>query len=157
MKQVEFDESELDNLDLIAKQLFSDEDDPASWNYKRVLIRPEINWKKVLFFLFLPFVIILILYFVFNFFEVDRGYSCLFCAIVFVFYWLSISKKAVICVVRIYQRFAPDRIREKCRFEPSCSQYMVLAIEKYGLLKGLIKGVERIKRCNTDNGGYDYP
>lgn len=157
MKQVEFDESGLGNLDSIAKQLFSDEDDPASWNYKRVLNRPEIKWTKVLFFLFLPFVIILTLYFVLNYFEAARSYSYLVCAIVFVLYWLLISKKAVICVIRIYQRFAPDRIREKCRFEPSCSQYMVLAIEKYGLVRGLIKGVDRLKRCNTDNGGYDYP
>ncbi|MBE6586778.1 MAG: membrane protein insertion efficiency factor YidD [Ruminococcaceae bacterium] len=66
-------------------------------------------------------------------------------------------KRVVICSVHIYQRYAPDSIRNKCRFEPSCSEYMILAIEKYGLFKGVIKGIDRLKRCNTNDGGFDYP
>jgi putative membrane protein insertion efficiency factor len=45
-----------------------------------------------------------------------------------------------------------------CRFEPSCSTYMLLAIKKYGLFYGILKGIWRICRCNPYcRGGYDPP
>lgn len=45
---------------------------------------------------------------------------------------------------------------ENCRFIPSCSEYTYLAVEKYGVLVGLIKGFKRILRCNPWNkGGID--
>jgi len=40
-----------------------------------------------------------------------------------------------------------------CRFYPSCSEYCIKSIEKYGVVKGLLKGVGRILRCNPFNGG----
>ncbi len=43
-----------------------------------------------------------------------------------------------------------------CRFTPSCSQYTLEAIEKYGLMKGTWMGVKRIARCHPGNpGGHD--
>ncbi|MCK4269442.1 MAG: membrane protein insertion efficiency factor YidD [Methanogenium sp.] len=47
----------------------------------------------------------------------------------------------------------------KCRFYPTCSDYMILAIQKYGLLKGIKKGINRIRRCRPDNyeSCIDYP
>lgn len=43
-----------------------------------------------------------------------------------------------------------------CRFRPTCSEYAILAIEKKGLIKGLILAIWRILRCNPWNkGGYD--
>ena len=43
-----------------------------------------------------------------------------------------------------------------CRFKPTCSEYAYQAIERYGIIKGGIKGVWRIMRCNPFNhGGYD--
>lgn len=43
-----------------------------------------------------------------------------------------------------------------CRFRPTCSEYAILAIEKYGVIKGTIKASWRILRCNPWNkGGYD--
>lgn len=69
---------------------------------------------------------------------------------------LTIKRFAIGCVL-MYKAYAPMRVREKCRFEPSCSTYMILAIEKYGLIKGFIKGIKRIKRCKPPNGGVDYP
>lgn len=45
-----------------------------------------------------------------------------------------------------------------CRFEPSCSRYMVGALRKYGLFHGLKKGLSRLARCHPWNpGGYDPP
>lgn len=59
--------------------------------------------------------------------------------------------------VRVYQRYAPERIRRRCRFEPSCSQYMILAVQKHGFLKGLRLGCNRIARCSSGDGGFECP
>ena len=43
-----------------------------------------------------------------------------------------------------------------CRFYPSCSQYTVLVIQKYGVLRGVLMGSWRIMRCNPfSKGGFD--
>ena len=68
-----------------------------------------------------------------------------------------IAKPSVIWSVKIYQRYAPEKTRRACLFTPSCSQYMLLAIEKYGLIRGVIKGIYRISRCHHPNGGVDLP
>ena len=50
-------------------------------------------------------------------------------------------KKKVIALIHLYQRKGPKSLHEACRFEPTCSNYMLLAIEKYGTLKGVAKGI----------------
>lgn len=66
-------------------------------------------------------------------------------------------KKATVLSVLLYQRLAPEKLRRSCLFTPSCSEYMLLAIEKYGICKGLFLGVRRLFRCHGSNGGVDYP
>lgn len=66
-------------------------------------------------------------------------------------------KQLSIAVIRLYQRIAPSRLRDACRFEPTCSNYAILAIEKYGALKGWRLALARIGRCRIPNGGSDYP
>jgi len=63
----------------------------------------------------------------------------------------------LIGLVLLYKAFAPMSIRDRCRFEPSCSTYMVICLRKFGCFFGLIKGLLRITRCHYPNGGYDYP
>lgn len=70
---------------------------------------------------------------------------------------LIFLKKIMIFFVHLYQAYAPDSIRMACRFTPSCSQYMILSIEKYGAIKGCLKGLNRLSRCTAPNGGEDYP
>lgn len=65
--------------------------------------------------------------------------------------------RLAIYLIRTYQRFAPDSIRSRCRYEPSCSAYAILAIEKYGVFVGAGKAVHRILRCRPPHGGEDYP
>lgn len=84
-------------------------------------------------------------------------YSCLFILIPSIVYLYLISKKACIWLVHLYQRFASDEIRLACVFEPSCSEYMIMAIEKYGTIRGIIKGWRRLMRCHPPNHGKDYP
>ena len=46
-----------------------------------------------------------------------------------------------------------------CRFYPSCSNYTIMALEKYGFFRGWYLAAHRIRRCNKDNTGscIDYP
>lgn len=63
----------------------------------------------------------------------------------------------LIGMVRYYQRTASPKTRSACRYTPSCSEYMILSIEKYGSIPGTWKGLKRITRCKPPNGGDDYP
>jgi uncharacterized protein len=64
----------------------------------------------------------------------------------------------LIFLVRIYQRTLSPLIGRQCRFEPTCSNYMIGAVQKYGAMRGLIKGARRIGRCHPWNpGGIDPP
>lgn len=70
---------------------------------------------------------------------------------------MAFSKRMLIWGIHLYQKYAPDHIRESCVFEPSCSEYMLIALGKYGALKGTYKGIKRLCRCHYPNGGIDKP
>lgn len=68
--------------------------------------------------------------------------------------------------INIYQKIlSPDtgivsylKTGSTCRFIPTCSEYMKIAINKYGLCNGLYMGIKRIIRCGPwSKGGADYP
>ena len=157
MKSVIFTEEQLKNLNEIGNELFADEQDPRSPFYVRKLNRPRINWFGVVIYLFAPLFISILLYFILNQLDFKAVFVIVSEAIALTLYFILTLKKAIICAVKIYQRFAPDSLRNKCRFEPSCSEYMILAVEKYGVIKGVLKGIDRLKRCNVNGGGFDYP
>jgi len=157
LKSVIFTEEQLQNLNEIGKELFSDEQDPRSINYVRILKRPKINWVRVILYILIPVVVLTALIIVLKHFGVSTMMTIMIAITVLIVYNVLTLKRAVICAVKIYQRYAPNSIRNKCRFEPSCSEYMILAVEKYGLIKGVRKGIRRLMRCNINGGGFDYP
>jgi len=58
--------------------------------------------------------------------------------------------------VRFYQRAISPGIPARCRYHPSCSQYAVEAIRRYGVLRGAVLALWRILRCNPwSHGGVD--
>ena len=63
----------------------------------------------------------------------------------------------IIRSLRAYQREASPRLRGTCRFEPSCSDYMIASVTRYGTVKGVVRGIYRICRCRPPNGGVDLP
>ena len=66
-------------------------------------------------------------------------------------------KKIMIGLVRGYQRFISPLFPPSCRYYPTCSSYMIQAVEKHGALKGGIMGTARILRCHPFvKGGLDY-
>ena len=59
-------------------------------------------------------------------------------------------------LIRGYQRWVSPMLGHNCRFFPSCSQYTLEAIERFGCLKGIWLGVRRIAKCGPWHpGGYD--
>ena len=61
-----------------------------------------------------------------------------------------------ILLIRFYQYGISPMIGPKCRFTPTCSQYTVEAIQKYGPFKGILLGMKRLSRCHPGGGsGYD--
>jgi putative membrane protein insertion efficiency factor len=61
-----------------------------------------------------------------------------------------------ILIIKGYQVFISPLFLPACRFEPTCSQYAIQAIEKYGPIKGLVLACWRILRCNPfAPGGHD--
>lgn len=65
-------------------------------------------------------------------------------------------KQVVATLIRGYQKFISPGLPSSCRFHPTCSQYTLEAVERYGAIKGLWMGVKRISRCHPFHpGGYD--
>ncbi len=61
-----------------------------------------------------------------------------------------------VAAIRLYQKVISPMLPNSCRFYPSCSQYTVQAIRKYGAFKGTLMGSWRIMRCNPfSKGGFD--
>ena len=57
---------------------------------------------------------------------------------------------------KAYQRFISPLSAPRCRFYPTCSNYFLQAVEKYGAIKGSMLGIKRILRCHPfSKGGYD--
>lgn len=63
-------------------------------------------------------------------------------------------KKLFIKLIKIYQSL-PLQSHNNCRFIPTCSNYMIEAIETHGLIKGMYLGIKRILRCHPF-GKYGY-
>jgi len=65
-------------------------------------------------------------------------------------------RKAVIATLRFYKRFLSPLLPSACRFEPTCSEYMLEAVEKYGARRGISLGLRRLLRCHPfHQGGFD--
>ena len=65
----------------------------------------------------------------------------------------------LINLIKTYQRKVSPKIKPDCRFIPTCSEYTILALQKYGLLVALSKAIIRILKCNpfTFKGTIDLP
>ena len=114
---------------------------------KRELYRPDIDYLKAVINVFTPLII-----------GIGVSYWDIRIAYIFICLYILVRLCSImIWIIRIYQRYAPEEIRLSCVFEPSCSEYMILSIKKYGVIQGSIKGIKRLKRCHFPNGGTDYP
>ncbi|MEA2294378.1 MAG: uncharacterized protein QOE86_2017 [Solirubrobacteraceae bacterium] len=64
----------------------------------------------------------------------------------------------VLAPIRFYARVISPALPPRCKYHPSCSAYAVQAVERYGILRGLVLAGWRLLRCNPfSHGGYDPP
>lgn len=65
-------------------------------------------------------------------------------------------KNLFLFLIRMYRTCISPLFPAKCRYIPTCSEYAMQAIEKYGVIKGSFLGIKRILRCHPGRpGGYD--
>ena len=119
----------------------------------------EIRVKDLIKYLVVPAVTITLFWVSLAIFEDLIPYLAIKIGVIVAFALFSalLLKPLTIGFILLYKATAPMSVRDGCRFEPTCSTYMIMAINKYGLIKGVIKGIKRILRCKPPNGGVDYP
>jgi uncharacterized protein len=60
--------------------------------------------------------------------------------------------------IRLYQRLVSPLLGSRCRYYPSCSEYALRSIRRFGILRGSVLAAWRLLRCNPlSRGGFDYP
>lgn len=65
-------------------------------------------------------------------------------------------KKVLVFIISLYRMFISPIKIGKCRFYPTCSEYAIQAIDKYGPIKGTLMAGKRILKCHPFHpGGYD--
>jgi len=69
---------------------------------------------------------------------------------------MSVARRIVLFPLRLYQRLISPALGARCKYYPSCSEYAAQAIERFGILRGLVLGGWRLLRCNPwSHGGFD--
>lgn len=69
----------------------------------------------------------------------------------------STIKAGLITIIRFYKKGISPFLPNACRFHPTCSEYMIEAIEVYGIIKGVYLGLKRICRCHPWGGSGEDP
>lgn len=65
-------------------------------------------------------------------------------------------QKVLIALLRGYKKLVSPFLPSACRYSPTCSEYMMLAVEKYGAVRGVWMGLKRLARCHPfHEGGFD--
>ena len=71
---------------------------------------------------------------------------------------VHLPRQVLIGLVRVYKLIISPHLSSSCRYTPTCSNYAVQALQKYGAVKGTILAIWRILRCNPwGPHGYDPP
>lgn len=118
----------------------------------------EVKVKDLILYFVLPLLIIPILWivYVFSTKQVSKEIKIIILVVAVILTYIGVRTFAIGSIL-MYKAFAPMKIRNQCRFHPTCSTYMIICIQKYGLIFGITKGVKRICRCKPPNGGDDWP
>jgi putative membrane protein insertion efficiency factor len=65
-------------------------------------------------------------------------------------------RRIVLAPIRLYQTLISPAVGQRCKYYPSCSEYAAQAIERFGILRGLVLAAWRLLRCNPwSHGGFD--
>jgi putative component of membrane protein insertase Oxa1/YidC/SpoIIIJ protein YidD len=124
---------------------------------KRELIRPKTNIIDAAYFIFLLLLVCFFISMILKLLLVKIPFI-LFFVLIFFSITFVLLKKIVIGMVELYQHYAPEYMRRRCLLMPTCSEYMIMAVKKYGTIRGVCKGVCRLFfRCRGNLYRIDYP
>jgi putative membrane protein insertion efficiency factor len=71
-------------------------------------------------------------------------------------WWWTLPRRGLIALVKVYQYLVSPLLPPACRFVPTCSQYAIEAVTKYGVIRGTVLTLWRLARCHPfSRGGYD--
>ena len=69
---------------------------------------------------------------------------------------MTTLRRLLVAPIAAYQRFVSPALPRHCKYEPTCSEYASQALQRYGMLRGLVLGGWRLLRCNPwSHGGFD--
>ena len=124
---------------------------------ERQIFRPDTNIKTALFYVLLFLLATSVFTWLLHSFFMTMN-IIIFCAIVIFVELIFCFKYVIIGMIKLYQHYAPEEIRRRCLFMPTCSEYTVMAIHKYGTVIGLCKSYFRLfYRCRGNIYMIDYP
>jgi uncharacterized protein len=70
---------------------------------------------------------------------------------------VSVVRAIAVAPIRLYQRLISPLLPARCKYHPSCSEYAVTAVRRYGILRGSVLAGWRLLRCNPwSHGGVDF-
>jgi uncharacterized protein len=70
---------------------------------------------------------------------------------------VKVARTIATAPVRLYQRAISPAVPARCKYYPSCSEYAVQAVRRYGVLRGVVLAAWRLLRCNPwSHGGVDF-
>ncbi len=143
----------------------------------RPLVRPDTDIKKVIKYVSV-FLLSVIVFFAASYVLLDRfgilsylsetlyqfkiEHSILFPVLYFfvllLVSFIIVARPAFIGIVHLYQHYADENVRRRCLFMPTCSEYAILAVKKYGLIVGIILTANRLfRKCKGNIYRIDYP
>ncbi len=69
---------------------------------------------------------------------------------------MTFARRVAVAPIRLYQVLISPALGQRCKYYPSCSHYAVQAIQRFGILRGLVLAAWRLLRCNPfSSGGFD--
>ncbi len=69
---------------------------------------------------------------------------------------MRVLRRIVVLPIRAYQLLLSPLVGQRCKYYPSCSEYAAQAVQRYGILRGLVLAGWRLLRCNPwSRGGFD--
>jgi uncharacterized protein len=70
---------------------------------------------------------------------------------------MTVLRRIATAPLRFYQRLISPGLPARCKYYPSCSEYAVQAVRRYGILRGIVLAAWRLLRCNPwSHGGVDF-
>jgi hypothetical protein len=69
---------------------------------------------------------------------------------------MTVLRRIAILPIRAYQLLLSPMVGQRCKYYPTCSEYAAQAVQRYGILRGLVLAIWRLLRCNPwSRGGFD--